>query len=641
MYPQLCNPSQTRIVHLQPASTISHLEARLEVVDLDATTRTRYNALSYCCGDRTPVSQIYITNIGISLSIGRNLTDALTRLLKDGTPCPFWIDAISIDQTDTEERNHQVRLMTRIFAGAEEVLMWLGSDDGSLQSALLLIASWANPCNDIEKSMDAFAEGSNQPQTFDAAEHTQELAKRMTPKGWAVLRAFFGRPYFRRAWIVQEVSVGRKLRICFGYCIPLAFEILHCAAWWLSHHTTRSLFEDEHGLLRAVVDSRRVTSLHTMRKHFQDNGGVPLSLLRTAYLHESYDVRDKFFAICGIYELPAHVAHHFKVEYGRPVWHVCAEAVKGIIKASESLHVLTVTNWPIPPNDSFPSWVPRFDGEADNFNWDPDTNAWTSEKIGTSKIPDARPGSSPCLRDVDDPHVLSLHGVKYTHRVVQTKSLCPPGFGESRDGTRQWEWFRWPVALVYLLVRPLPLWTSNKREIAIAFAECTTMKYRCGRELRQYSNDGTTIFADFRAYLQLWLDYVMPKPTLTQELRDLWKELMVDLEAWNREDTDADGNLEQEQMLPADPKRYHTAMIQCCGRRSLFITEDGKFGLGPAETQEGDEIVFFAGAARPFVLRPEQTGEHWRLIGSTWMHDCAEADLKGNVEKEERYFDLV
>jgi hypothetical protein len=38
----------------------------------------------------------------------------------------LWIDALSIDQSNTRERDHQVKIMSRIFGGAEEVFVWLG-----------------------------------------------------------------------------------------------------------------------------------------------------------------------------------------------------------------------------------------------------------------------------------------------------------------------------------------------------------------------------------------------------------------------------------------------------------------------------------------------------------------------------------
>jgi hypothetical protein len=41
----------------------------------------------------------------------------------------MWIDAISIDQMNTQERNHQVRIMGKIYSSAQKVIVWLGSTD--------------------------------------------------------------------------------------------------------------------------------------------------------------------------------------------------------------------------------------------------------------------------------------------------------------------------------------------------------------------------------------------------------------------------------------------------------------------------------------------------------------------------------
>jgi hypothetical protein len=45
-----------------------------------------------------------------------------------GTPYYYWlwIDALCIDQNNAKERDHQVKIMSRIFGGADEVFVWLG-----------------------------------------------------------------------------------------------------------------------------------------------------------------------------------------------------------------------------------------------------------------------------------------------------------------------------------------------------------------------------------------------------------------------------------------------------------------------------------------------------------------------------------
>lgn len=39
---------------------------------------------------------------------------------------PLWIDAFCIDQTNNEEKKHQVLLIHRIYSAAQNVLVWLG-----------------------------------------------------------------------------------------------------------------------------------------------------------------------------------------------------------------------------------------------------------------------------------------------------------------------------------------------------------------------------------------------------------------------------------------------------------------------------------------------------------------------------------
>jgi hypothetical protein len=44
---------------------------------------------------------------------------------------PIWIDALCINQTDSTERDDQVRMMSDIYKTAYGVVIWLGEDDAS------------------------------------------------------------------------------------------------------------------------------------------------------------------------------------------------------------------------------------------------------------------------------------------------------------------------------------------------------------------------------------------------------------------------------------------------------------------------------------------------------------------------------
>ena len=253
--------------------------------------------------------------------IARNLTDALKRVLKDEIPNPFWIDAISINQTDTKERNQQVRLMTRIFMCAQQVLAWPGPDDGTLTQALALVVKWADPCNDLDLLKELLHRGINNPLQPDIFVYLIELAKATTREEWEILNAFFNHPYFKRAWIVQEVSVARELYVLCGTCTSFAFEAICASASWLTRHSKLRLLEDGRDFLQSsVVESPRVVSLWNMRRRWQNDRALPASLLKTAYQNECYDLRNKFFATHGIYDIPANVKHHFTVDYDQDLW---------------------------------------------------------------------------------------------------------------------------------------------------------------------------------------------------------------------------------------------------------------------------------------------------------------------------------
>ncbi|KAH7068342.1 heterokaryon incompatibility protein-domain-containing protein [Paraphoma chrysanthemicola] len=85
----------------------------------------------------------------------------------------IWIDAICIDQENLKEREHQVRQMGLIFSRATTVVSWLGSD--------LAIARFL---------------------------HFTRTGTYQYPNG---LDTFNQSPYWKRAWITQEIALARKI----------------------------------------------------------------------------------------------------------------------------------------------------------------------------------------------------------------------------------------------------------------------------------------------------------------------------------------------------------------------------------------------------------------------------------------------
>ena len=104
----------------------------------------------------------------------------------------IWIDAICINQYNLDEQIAPVAMMENIYKGAQLVICWLGKEDRYTGPALHLINHLARIPKEqynLHRSLGSARPGTSQ-------------------KDWEALVAFFRRPYFRRAWIVQELILA-------------------------------------------------------------------------------------------------------------------------------------------------------------------------------------------------------------------------------------------------------------------------------------------------------------------------------------------------------------------------------------------------------------------------------------------------
>ncbi|KAI0417841.1 heterokaryon incompatibility protein-domain-containing protein [Xylaria grammica] len=112
--------TKIRVLHLLPGSGRDRIACRLEVQDLDHGID---KALSYVWGKRQDPKPIWVD--GQLFQITGNLYEILLNLRRPSTSRVLWIDAICINQSDLEEKLHQVRLMGEIYSNARIVTIWL------------------------------------------------------------------------------------------------------------------------------------------------------------------------------------------------------------------------------------------------------------------------------------------------------------------------------------------------------------------------------------------------------------------------------------------------------------------------------------------------------------------------------------
>ena len=152
-----------------------------------------YEAISYCWGTPDDLRESSISIDGTGLPIWPDLGFALKRIRKKEEERQIWVDAICINQSDTNERNRQIRKMGQIFRSAERVLSWLGEASEVSAGALKFL-------NKVAKATE----------THDV------LTSDAFPTEWQSVRVLLMHPWFARVWILQEISVARHAAVLLG-----------------------------------------------------------------------------------------------------------------------------------------------------------------------------------------------------------------------------------------------------------------------------------------------------------------------------------------------------------------------------------------------------------------------------------------
>jgi hypothetical protein len=114
---------QVRFVKLFPGRFGDPIHVDFDVQD--SSNATSYVALSYSWGPPENTKTIFRKNE--SVPVGENLYQALQDLRDLHQESLWWIDALSINQTNLEEKESQVRHMDRIYRHADHVVVHLNA----------------------------------------------------------------------------------------------------------------------------------------------------------------------------------------------------------------------------------------------------------------------------------------------------------------------------------------------------------------------------------------------------------------------------------------------------------------------------------------------------------------------------------
>ncbi|KAK8017044.1 hypothetical protein PG993_015233 [Apiospora rasikravindrae] len=309
-----------------------------------------FTALSYVWGNVNTTDTIQLT--GHPFNVTTNLRDCLRQFAINSKyrTMKLWVDAVCINQQDTYERNAQVQRMGDIYSSAESVIAWLGPGTHLSRIGMQRLQ---NISLDEVKSRDA----STGQDVVTRRNHI--WSEVLAGDGEQGLRDIILRPYWHRTWIVQEILLGKRVRlVCGDDEVPL--EWMQALQRFLARSTPGNIFstareEHQQAIIQLATDSAIGCMEIALTDTVQD---ILLDRLSTFASFQCSDDRDKVYALLG----PCRDAQHIVPNYERPTAKVYGDVVEAHIKAHDNLYFLNHVKYHSEENRSCASWVPNWNG---------------------------------------------------------------------------------------------------------------------------------------------------------------------------------------------------------------------------------------------------------------------------------------
>lgn len=276
-YSPLDDPARDiRLLVLHPGNSNDPLEGHIETTTFGGTSPVReYQALSYTWG--SPESPHAMKLDEKDFRIRTNLHWALRRLRDRLLPLVLWIDAICINQDDTEERDQQVQQMTNVYSQATHVKVWLGQSTRETRKAMTFLRH---------------IEASGETSTYLKSSLRNE-------SNWSSLLILCGLDYWTRVWIVQEVGLAKDLQIFCGVD-QIAWQVLDCVLDWLEVKALKS--ENDGGLSNVVMAVKSSIPAKLRKQRLARQSGICelATILRDSENSLCHDPRDKIYGFLGL-----------------------------------------------------------------------------------------------------------------------------------------------------------------------------------------------------------------------------------------------------------------------------------------------------------------------------------------------------
>ncbi|KAF2749764.1 HET-domain-containing protein [Sporormia fimetaria CBS 119925] len=340
---------EIRLLHLAPKTSNpeegdSPIKCSLSTVALYSYPPPQYEALSYVWGDAT--KEKLITIDGQPVRISRNLHQALRDLQLGHAPRTIWADAVCINQTDLEERAHQVAQMHLIYSRASNVAIYLGPAWEGSDDAMYF---WESLAQDEAVHFDS----SLSPHVSIRGRDINSADVRR------VLEVFFDTEWWKRVWTVQEFVLAETLTMQYG-TYTLARGTLELAFHNFRKHErgccgrVNLLDQEGHEFKISMFDA--MSRWYRLRKVSRCGTFNPfLRILWQFSDRQTRDARDKIYGMLGLSNLAW--TNKISPDYTIPTEQLFRSFLSVAIEITKDLEILSLCQGKRGAHD-LPSFVP-------------------------------------------------------------------------------------------------------------------------------------------------------------------------------------------------------------------------------------------------------------------------------------------
>lgn len=411
-----------RLLELLPGKWTDELSCRMFVVSLDDDPY--YEALSYVWGEPDLCRPIWIN--GSPRSITRSLDRALRRLRQPNRARVMWIDALCINQSNVEERSHQVNMMGTIFSRTAEALLFLADyEEGQLlpDSGLSERSDDALTLNDVLRAVGLLFRLSNDDHLThsDAEAHSDSYTMDLQS-----LEKIIDLPWWSRIWTVQEAVLPPKITVCFG-SITVSWSLFSNANLnMLKHHNTCCRFALRRALGRF---HSKVFPLIVLRDPRDMGPTLLLYCLHDFRYRRASDPRDKVFALLGLG--PNNMGTYIDADYSLTTPQLYKNLVTNLIESTNDLLPL-LRKYELGRRSDLPSWAPDWSAEVDMWP------EYEADHIIAYSSFNASNGTTAIIYSAIE-SVLSLSGLAVDQVTMLGCCLEKPSRGAVEMAQKQWE----------------------------------------------------------------------------------------------------------------------------------------------------------------------------------------------------------